>query len=819
MLKKHLIAQTEPIACKDNLVLFDDYRITVLSDRLFRIEKNPRKAFCDSATQCVWFRNMPPQDFQTEYCEDSVILRTARVSLYLYKNFESSYVELDGKKVAINNDGNLLGTTRTLDCFDGTVCIRDKSTLALQTGVCSRSGVAVVDDSGSLRLLNDGTLAPPSDDTLDIYVFAYDKDYRAAVNALYSISGKVPMLPRFAFGNWWSRYYAYSDKEYLHLMKEFEKRDIPLTVATLDMDWHYSANVDEEMQITKSGKATLDTGCAANGQFPIGWTGYSWNKKLFPDYKAFLKQLKNMNLHITLNLHPSSGVRYFEDMYPQMAQAMGIDPKSEKCIPFNLADANFVKAYFEILHHPYEKDGVDFWWIDWQQGTSSAMEGLDPLWALNHYHYLDNARNNSFPLIMSRYAGVGSHRYPIGFSGDTTISWKTLELMPYFTAIATNIGYTWWGHDIGGHHLGIKDDELYLRFLQFGVFNPINRLHCTSSPIVTKEPWEYQNGIAELAQKMLALRHRMIPLLYSQNYRTHTEGIALIEPLYYQYPDYEESYSFRNQYIFAEDYIVAPITHPSEYKGLSAVEVFLPEGVWTDIFTSDVYTIGKGGRVITMVRSLDSIPVLARSGSVMLLSNDNGNSTNNPLKLEANIYNGNGNYTLYEDNGNDKKAFTVFHVTNSNGKQTVNISFTDEGDVIPQDRDITLVFKNINGHPLDVIGSPKEDNIKVSVYADERPVEALVDTFGAVSVTLENVDVSLSYTISVEYDEPDALVRARRGVVAKLMKTQDTYEKRNKLFGRVSRAASLEALRNVISLEIYNKIEELRLIEAIPFDN
>ena len=120
---------------------------------------------------------------------------------------------------------------------------------------------------------------------------------------------------------------------------------------------------------------------------------------------------------------------------------------------------------------------------------------------------------------------------------------------------------------------------------------------------------------------------------------------------------------------------------------------------------------------------------------------------------------------------------------------------------------------------MDVIESPKEDTVKVCVYANKCPVDAYVDTFGAVSVTLENIDTSLSYTVSVEYDEPDALVCARRGVVAKLMKTQDTYEKRNKLFGRLSRAASLEALKNVIALEVCNKIEELRLKEAIPSDN
>ena len=86
-----------------------------------------------------------------------------------------------------------------------------------------------------------------------------------------------------------------------------------------------------------------------------------------------------------------------------------------------------------------EDAGVDFWWIDWQQGLASREPGLDPLWALNHFHYLDNARGGKRPLVLSRYAGPGSHRYPIGFSGDTVTSWESLDFQPYFTSTAANL--------------------------------------------------------------------------------------------------------------------------------------------------------------------------------------------------------------------------------------------------------------------------------------------------------------------------------------------------------------------------------------------
>ena len=87
--------------------------------------------------------------------------------------------------------------------------------------------------------------------------------------------------------------------------------------------------------------------------------------------------------------------------------------------------------------------------------------------------------------------GPGSHRYPVGFSGDTHITWDSLAFQPYFTATASNIGYGWWSHDIGGHWYGSRDDDLTVRWVQLGVFSPIMRLHSTLHPFIRKEPWTF----------------------------------------------------------------------------------------------------------------------------------------------------------------------------------------------------------------------------------------------------------------------------------------------------------------------------------------
>jgi alpha-glucosidase (family GH31 glycosyl hydrolase) len=158
-----------------------------------------------------------------------------------------------------------------------------------------------------------------------------------------------------------------------------------------------------------------------------------WNKELFPDHVAFLKDLRDRKLKTTLNTHPADGVRAFEKPYEAMCKALGRDsskgvvrpkplplarcPTDNQPIPFECADKKFFDEYLKLLHHPLEDEGVDFWWLDWQQGPHSEIKGVDPLWVLNHYHFLDSGRKGDRRFTFSRYAGPGSHRYPIGFSG------------------------------------------------------------------------------------------------------------------------------------------------------------------------------------------------------------------------------------------------------------------------------------------------------------------------------------------------------------------------------------------------------------------
>lgn len=672
MLKPSLVIKADSKADRAQTYISKNIRITYLTSRLLRVEIGN---FIDLPSYAVWNRKFPAGRLDVKKNAGVITAETEDIILTIKsKKPYSVYFKDSGSTEYFSKQKNLKGTYRTLDNTIGKIPLED--------GFITEKGLYLFDDSKSVIIDENGALIPRRAGSLDYYVFAYGKDYRGTMKAFYDISSPTPLVPRFALGVWWSRYHAYTQSEYLNLMDRFEKENIPLTVATVDMDWHW-------VDIKKHFGEKLN-----------GWTGYSWDKTLFPDYKAFLKELKAKNLHITLNLHPKDGVRHYEDMYEPMAKANGINPATKKPVEFRCGSDTFWNSYFDILHKPYEKDGVDFWWIDWQQGKRSEVKGLDPLTALNHYHYLDNAENGDIPLILSRYGGVGSHRYPLGFSGDTAISWRVLDFQPYFTATSANAGYGWWSHDIGGHHQGYRDDDLYLRWIEFAVFQPILRLHSTAIELLGKEPWKYRQDVYNSACDWLRFRHRLIPYIFSMNHRCHKDGIVLCEPMYYSYPNDKNAYEFPNQYMFGSELMVCPITSPqNKENGMGSVKAWIPDGEYTDIFTLQKY---KGSQVLTLNRELYSIPVLAKAGAVIPLSGDKGNSSGNPEMLEVWVFKGNNKFVMYEDNGKtdfeNHTAETVFTNEYNSVDNSVKLTVEVQGDtsVIPKNRQYKICFKDID---------------------------------------------------------------------------------------------------------------------------
>ena len=583
-------------------------------------------------------------------------------------------------------------------------------------------------------------VSPRDKGCVDLYFFGYAHRYIEAVRDFYRLTGPQPLLPRFALGNWWSRYYRYTQSEYLALMDRFKRDGIPFTTSVIDMDWHLVDDVDPK--------------------YGSGWTGYTWNRDLFPDHVAFLDELHGRGLKTTLNVHPRDGIRAFESAYPKAAKRMGVDPASGEALEFDLTNPDYMAAYFD-MHHDMEDEGVDFWWLDWQQGGVTRQPGLDPLWILNHMHYLDSGRDGRWPLTFSRYAGPGSHRYPVGFSGDTVITWKSLAYQPQFTATASNIGYGWWSHDIGGHMFGYRDEELEARWYQLGAFSPINRLHSSNSPFSGKEPWKYSGDVCAAMTAALRLRHAMLPYLYSMNYRAAFEGRPIVEPTYWQHPDVRDAYDFPDEFRFGTELLVAPIVRPTDHASRRApADMWLPQGEWFDLFDGRRYVArGERGRRMTAWRSLDRMPVFAKAGAIIPMQalghGDDLNSIANPSAMRVIAFPGaSGSFTMREDDGvyahaaAGRTADTVLRWDWAEDDAAFEVApVSGEGaDAAPASRDWTITVRGV--------ARPKAGaKVRVCVNGDA----AVLDDFdvsydeGTMSLTVAVRGVPTAKSLRVEF--------------------------------------------------------------------
>ena len=728
-----------PKSRSEAIVKGDKWRFTILTSRLVRIEYSEDGVFEDRATQTVINRAFEVPKFEiNENRDDFIKITTEDLEItYTKRPFDKYSFCIkrlcDGGFYYYDDIlwGSLPGTAKTLDCKEDDVELE---------GSILGGWFNVLDDSNS-AILNDDMTVSPRDrgGAVDRYIFGYGSEKLLALHDFYKLTGQMPLLPRYAFGNWWSRYYRYTAETYTELMEHFKSENIPFSVAVLDMDWH----------ITK-----LDP------KYGRGWTGYTWDPECFPDPKAFLEYLHKNHLKTTLNLHPAEGVFAYEKPYLEMAKALGIDYENEERISFNITDKKFADAYFKYLHHPLEDEGVDFWWLDWQQGDSTLTSNVSALWMLNHLHYLDNCRNGKRGILMSRYAGPGSHRYPIGFSGDAIISWKALDFQPYFTSTASNIGYSWWSHDIGGHAGGYRDEELQVRWVQLGVFSPIMRLHSSAGPFTRKEPWTYREENGKIISDFLRLRHKMIPYLYTMNYLTHTTARPLVCPMHY-FTD-KAGEDTRNEYYFGTEMIVSPITQPMDKEiRMGKAVTYLPDGVWYDFFDGREY---QGGRKYNIYRGKDKMPVFVKAGGIIPM--DGGreeiNDVSNPKNLFISVFPGADNtFDMYEDDGetfdfeNGKSVFTHFELK---WGDCVSFKIKPEGDLsfIPRDRKYKIEFVGIKNAKVssneDISVEEGEKGIIVTISPANSGSEITLTLSDIERIKFDGIAAALNMLIKAEMD-------------------------------------------------------------------
>ncbi|MDG5814225.1 glycoside hydrolase family 31 protein [Chitinispirillales bacterium ANBcel5] len=780
----HFLVQKEPMVVQESIVQCKYARFTVLSPRCIRIEFDKQGLFENRASQIFWYRKQPVPYFS--YTKEAETHQIITDHLHLtYKETTEGFSQ-ETLQIVLSKDKktwcfgqqdpeNLRGTVRTLDRCDGWVQLSD--------GLLSRSGWSVIDDSQSLIFNELGWLEQRkcSPGYKDLYFFGYGDDHKECIKDFFSLSGKPPLPPRWVFGNWWSRYWEYTQEELTELVADFIKYRIPLSVCVIDMDWHVVKN-----------------------QHHSGWTGYTWNRDLFPSPQKLLTLMKQKGIRTALNLHPADGVAPHEKAYTKVARAMDMDPETQKNIPFDVSDPQFMEAYFKHLHHPHEEAGVDFWWIDWQQGQESKLEGLDPLFMLNHLHFYDLSRKGKRPLVFSRWCGPGGQRYPIGFSGDTYVTWDSLSFQPYFTATAANVGFGYWSNDVGGHYHGREDRELFIRWVQFGVFSPIFRIHCAKSEFQDRRPWAHDSETLDILRIYMNLRHQLIPYIYSSCHLGNSSGESLVRPMYHDYSTMEEAYECKGQYMFGSQLMVSPFVTPVEKTTLLSKQiVWFPPGGWYEFSTGE-YIANSG--YTKVFGSLRNTPVYARTGAIVpLAAKPYHNDTKNPQQLEINIFTGKNNrYTLYEDDGiSCKHKEGHYCLTSFEQKWEQNeVQFTIEaskGDltVIPEKRSYVLHFYGVT------------DNVHVNRGNQKYRVQ-YDETKEVLSVSLFDIDPQSTVNIALT---------AINGVISKKRE-----RKREKLISLLKAFSLSTDIKEKVAIYIYEnkelrfKKEVLKLLTAAQRD-
>ena len=650
-----------------NVVYHDsNVRFTLVTDGTMRMEYAPDGKFLDNKSFIAVNRSYPEVKYKKSETAKKVVISTDYLTLSYTKGSgplterNLSIVSAKTKKKAADGKhlipftwhpgqkdapgANLKGTYRTLDGYDGD-SRGDTGKMPIEDGLLSRSGWTLIDDSEGYVFDNSDwqwvAHRPNEGKTQDMYFLAYGNDYKKALHDFTVFAGKEPLPPRYAFGYWWSRYWGYSDNELRQLVGKMQSYNIPMDVLVVDMDWHY----------TEEGRG--------------GWTGYTWNKRLFPSPKGFLKWAKQQQLETTVNLHPADGIKYYEEGYDDIARWMGINPAEKKDIPWNASSKRFMQGWYDKILRPMEHDGIDFWWLDWQQwDNDKEFPRLSNIWWINYTTFTDMERHHDTrPMLYHRWGGLGNHRYQIGFSGDAIISWKSLDFQPYYNSTASNVLYGYWSHDIGGH-MGADsiDPEMYIRWMQFGAFSPVLRTHSTKNAGLNKEPWVFADKERDIIRDIIKQRYSLAPYIYTMARHAYDTGVSLCRPMYYDYPDTKEAYSNRNEYMFGDNFLVYPITKPMN-NGVSEQNVWLPAGCdWYELSSG---TMLKGGQTMERRFLLDEYPVYVKAGSIIPQYGNVKNLRNNDEAVTVTVYPGNVNtqFDMYEDNGNDKQYATAYATT------------------------------------------------------------------------------------------------------------------------------------------------------------
>jgi alpha-glucosidase (family GH31 glycosyl hydrolase) len=489
---------------------------------------------------------------------------------------------------------------------------------------------------------------------MDLIVFAGDS-LLDLIRAYTGLTGRIPMPPLWALGYLQSRYGYRDEAELLALADRLRAADIPCDGLVLDLHW-----------FDQMGDLTFA---------PSRW----------PAPAAMIQKLTAAGFHVTLIEEPY--LTEHSRLYPEALQRgfLGRRPDGRPYLHDNwigrtaLLDVTNHEArrWWAVQHAPLVEMGVEGHWLDLTEPMDHPIDMLHaegPAIAC-HNRFADQMVDSVLsawqehapdrrPFLMTRAGFAGMQRTGAAlWSGDVDVSWEALATQVALGQNAGLAGFALWNSDIGGFSrkgLGPddlafserfqapmdrpEDPELYVRWLQFGVFSPICRVH--SDQYRRREPWVFGPDVEAIARHYLRLRYRLLPYIYSLCYQAHTTGAPIMRPLILHYEDDPVAPTLTDEYLFGPDILVAPVLAP----GARRRRLYLPAGVWYDGWDETRYT---GPAWIEVAAPLDQLPIFIRAGSIIPFGPRRTFSGQRPLDpLTLNCYVGAaGHFDLYEDDG------------------------------------------------------------------------------------------------------------------------------------------------------------------------
>jgi len=698
-------------ALPENTIKGKKYRISILTDRLVRIEYDPTGNFEDNASERVIFRRFPKVAFTTDNTETLLQIKTSMFTINYVKDkpiVKSKLASGSNLQITLNNTDrvwnygnpevrNFGGINYSLDDFKGK--------LKQDKGFYSTDGFAVLDDSNTDLIDEYGKYKKRTDKSIDIYVFMYKKDLGLCLQDYYYLTGYPALIPRYALGTWWYKEQKYTTQELYNLTNNFLNKNIPLSGIILG----------------NNSNSDLD---------PLNLDNLN-----LQELNSFFKE-KNLKLGITFN--PTRPIKPNSYTYQNIQNTIKDLKGNYNLLPLDEAKLNMLLTYGI---RSFLAGGIDAFYIDYKN-----IKDKETLSKLTHQFYAATSMlMNKRSFVMSRNHNIAAHKSTIIYTGNTKVDWNTLTILPRYLSSASNNGISYIASPIGGFYGGIETFELYIRYIQLSVFSPIFLLASDNGKYYKREPWRWNISEQETIKKYFDLRYKLIPYTYTESYIYSKNGSPLIQPLYYKYPKIYDEPLYKNQYFFGSNMLVCPITKKKNTIMNRVVQrLFIPEGIWYELESGKKYI---GNKYYMSFYKDEDYPVFCKEGSIIIMSQDKTSTL--PTNMEVIIFPGsNGIYQLYEDDGitnnykNGVYSITNYNFTYEKTHYEFNIAPPTNPGLVPQQRNYKIVFKNTSSANISIVSG--NSTIPGKTYIENNDL----------IVEVSNITTSYGLTITCNSDNP-----------------------------------------------------------------